>query len=317
MSIPNFVVVMPFDIPILFVIFNRPDTTQRVFDEIRKQQPKYLYVAADGPRINRPEDENNCKLTREIIHQIDWDCNLNLLFRDANLGCGNAVYTAISWFFENVEMGIVLEDDCIPHSDFFPYCKELLFKYQKVEQIKWIAGNNCNIESKLSHASYYFSKYPHVWGWASWRRVWKDYKFDLNGFPKNEIFEKIDSIFSTCGEKLFWKNRFEIMKSNKVAKKRGISAWDYQNVFSMWMKDGLAILPQKNLITNIGFGSDATHTITNNNQSIPSFPILPIIHNFNIIQDKEADLLYYKNFVYKPLWKYPLLKVKLLIDKLF
>ena len=147
---------MPFDIPILFVIFNRPDTTQRVFDEIRKQQPKFLYVAADGPRIERADDPEKCIKTRSIIDQIDWECDLKLLFRDENLGCGKSVYTAISWFFKNVEMGIVFEDDCLPHPDFFQYCKELLLKYKDTKIIKWISGNNCDIKSAHTESSYYF-----------------------------------------------------------------------------------------------------------------------------------------------------------------
>lgn len=175
---------IPFDIPILFVIFNRPDTTQKVFDEIRKQQPKYLYVAADGPRIGKSEDQMKCQITRAIIDQVDWDCDLKLLFREENLGCGKAVSSAITWFFDQEEMGIVLEDDCLPHPDFFQYCKELLIKYKDVDKVKFISGTNFDIKSNQTDASYYFSAYIHVWGWASWRRVWKDYHYNLSDFQK-------------------------------------------------------------------------------------------------------------------------------------
>jgi len=306
---------MAFDIPILFVIFNRPDTTQRVFDEIRKQQPKFLYVAADGPRRNRADDIEKCSETRAIITQIDWDCKLKLLFREENLGCGKAVSSAITWFFENVEMGIVLEDDCLPHPDFFGYCRELLFKYKDSDKIHWIAGNNFDISSRLTDASYYYSAYNHVWGWASWRRVWKDYHYEISDFSKKEICHKIDNYFNTLGERLYWKNRFQIIKNKKIAQKRGINTWDYQATFSMWMKNGLSILPQKNLISNIGFGVDATHTSTKQ-LTFTTKPILPIEHNLEIIQDKKVDYQYYKNFIYKPLWKYPLLKIKLLIESI-
>lgn len=306
---------MPFDIPILFVIFNRPDTTQRVFDEIRKQQPKSLYVAADGPRMGRVDDVEKCIKTRSIIDQIDWECSVKLLYREENLGCGKAVSSAITWFFDQEEMGIVLEDDCLPHPDFFQYCKELLLKYKDTEIIKWISGNNFELQSKNTTASYYYSAYNHVWGWASWRRFWKDYHYNLNDFSKREVYKKIEKYFITLGERLYWKNRLQIIKNKKIAQKRGINTWDYQATFSMWMKNGLSILPQKNLISNIGFGVDATHTSTKQ-LAFTTKPILPLHHNPAIIQDKKVDYEYYKNFIYKPLWKYPLLKIKLLIESI-
>lgn len=304
---------MSFDIPILFIIFNRPDTTEKVFQEIRKQKPKYLFVAADGPRENRPDDLEKCKGTRAIIDTIDWDCELKLLYREENLGCGKAVSGAITWFFDQVEMGIVLEDDCLPHPDFFPYCKELLLKYKDEDQIKWISGNNYQIQSKETDASYYFSAYNHVWGWASWKRVWKDYHYDLNDFNKNEVYEKINHYFESLGERWYWKNRFQIIRNQKIAIKRGINTWDYQATFSIWMKNGLSILPQKNLISNIGFGNDATHTSSKKLTFSTDF-IFPLYHNKIQLQDKNVDYIYYKKYIYKPLWKYPLLKFKLLIE---
>jgi len=306
---------MAFDIPILFVIFNRPDTTEQVFQEIRKQQPKYLYVAADGPRLNRPDDIEKCQLTRSIIDQIDWACELKTLFRDENLGCGKAVSGAITWFFDQVEMGIVLEDDCLPHPDFFPYCKDLLLKYKDVDQIKWISGNNCNIKSSKTDSSYYFSAYNHVWGWASWKRVWNDYHFEVADFKKKLVYKKIDQYFFTLSERLFWKNRYEIIAHKKVREKRKINTWDYQATFSIWIKDGISIIPQSNLITNIGFGIDSTHSFKNN-LYFKTDSILPIRHNEKFNIDHEADLLFYKNIIYKPLWKYPLLWIKTWMEKL-
>lgn len=305
---------MAFDIPILFIIFNRPDTTEKVFQEIRKQQPKYLFVAADGPRLNRPDDVEKCKETRAIVSQIDWDCELKLLLREENLGCGLAVSGAITWFFDQVEMGIVLEDDCLPHSDFFPFCKELLLQYQDMDQVKWISGNNCNIKSNKTDSSYYFSAYNHVWGWASWRRVWNEYHYDISEFNKRSIYKNINYYFHTLSERLFWKNRFQIISNEKVRKKRKINTWDYQSTFSIWMKNGVSIIPQSNLITNIGFGEDSTHTF-NNKLQFQFKPILPILHNPVIKIDHEADRQFYKNIIYKPLWKYPLLGIKTWLEK--
>ena len=240
---------------------------------------------------------------------------MKLLFRDENLGCGPAVSGALTWFFDQVEMGIVLEDDCLPHPDFFPYCKELLLKYKDVDQIKCISGGNHNIKSEKIASSYRFSAYNYVWGWASWSRVWREYHYNLNDFDKKEIYGKIDNYFDTLGERLYWKNRFLIIRNQKVARRRGINSWAYPATFSIWMKDGLSIVPQKNLIKNIGFGDDATHT-TSNAIIFETEPILPLEFNEEIVQDKMSDLQYYKRIIYKPLWKYPLLHIKYLIESL-
>jgi hypothetical protein len=306
---------MQFDIPILLIIFNRPDTSEKVFQEIRKQQPKYLYVAADGPRVDRPDDMEKCKVTRSIIDQIDWECDLKTLYRSENLGCGKAVSGAITWFFDQVEMGIVLEDDCLPNPDFFPYCRELLIKYKDNEKIMWIAGNNCDIKSCKTDSSYYFSKYNHVWGWASWRRAWKYYSYTLDHFDKRDIFKKINSQFLTLGEKLYWYTRYVIITHPKIRIKRKINTWDYQATFSIWMNDGLSILPQNNLITNIGFGENETHK--SKKQFIyDNKAILPLIHNDIIIQDKKADCILYKSTYIKPLWKYPLIFIQFFIQNI-
>lgn len=305
-----------YNIPILFIIFNRLDTTEKVFEQIRKQKPKYLYIAADGPRKNRPDDIENCKKTRAIIDKIDWDCEFKTLFREENLGCGKAVSGAITWFFENVEMGVILEDDCLPHDDFFPYCEELLIRYKDDNRISVISGNNAEITGNTK-ASYYFSAYCHVWGWASWRRVWSIYQYDINVFDHKELKHQINKYCSTLEEKMYWYYRADMVRSTKVMKKRKINTWDYQAVFSYWMRNYLSILPQKCLITNIGFSDNATHTtLKSNYKPFETFPILPLIYNNNVTQDKKADLEYYKYYMRKQLWKYPLLYLRLLIEKL-
>lgn len=306
-----------YNIPILFILFNRLDTTEQVFEQIRKQKPKYLYIAADGPRKNKEDDVENCRKTREIVNKIDWDCELKTLFRDENLGCGKAVSGAITWFFENVEMGIILEDDCLPHEDFFPYCEELLIKYKDDERISIIAGNNCEIYGDTD-ASYYFSAYCHVWGWASWRRSWSNYHYDINVFSRKELISHINKFCSTLEEKIYWYYRVDMVKSQKVMKKRKINTWDYQAVVSYWMKDCLSILPQKCLITNVGFTEGATHTSTTSNyNSFKSHPIMPLKYNNNIVRDAKADTEYYLRFTRKRLWKYLLLYPILWIEKIF
>ena len=172
---------MRFDVPILFLVYNRPDTTATVFEEIRKQKPKQLFVAADGPRTDMPGDAEKCKNTRELVmNGIDWECETKTLFRDNNLGCGLAVSNAITWFFKNVEEGIILEDGTLPDQSFFTYCKVLLEKYRYDDKLKMISGNNFQQGKWRGDGSYYFSAYSHIWGWASWRRTWKEYDLKTN-----------------------------------------------------------------------------------------------------------------------------------------
>ncbi|MDD4829857.1 MAG: nucleotide-diphospho-sugar transferase, partial [Bacteroidales bacterium] len=273
-----------YNIPILFIIFNRLDTTEQVFEQIRKQKPKYLYIAADGPRKDREDDNENCKKTRAIIDRINWDCELKTLFREENLGCGKAVSGAITWFFENVEMGIILEDDCLPHEDFFPYCEELLIKYKYNKEVKMISGDNFQNGIKRGDASYYFSAYTHIWGWATWKRTWQEYDFSLNNISKKGFKKILKQYFSLWNERQVWLDKFVLMK------KSVIDTWDYQLSFNIWKNQGINIMPNVNLVSNIGFGELSTHTNDNNNvlANIPSKPIWPINHPDLISINKEA-----------------------------
>lgn len=278
-----------YNIPILFIIFNRLDTTEQVFEQIKKQKPKYLYIAADGPRKNREDDIENCRKTREIVNKIDWDCELKTLFREENLGCGKAVSGAITWFFENVEMGVILEDDCLPHDDFFPYCEELLIKYKDNKAIKMISGDNFQDGIKRSDSSYYFSAYTHIWGWATWRRTWQEYDFSLNNISKKQFKNILKQYFSLWNERQVWLDKFVLMK------KRVIDTWDYQLSFCIWENRGINIIPNVNLISNIGFGECSTHTNDDNNvlANIPAQSILPINHPDVISINKEADKTFF------------------------
>ncbi len=274
-----------FKTPILFLIFNRPEVTHKVFEEIKKQKPKFLFVAADGPRSNFQEDIEKCKICREIVlSNIDWDCEVKTLFRNYNLGCGRGVSQAISWFFENVEQGIILEDDCLPHPDFFSYCENLLNKYKDNENVYAISGNNFQNGIQRGNASYYFSNYVFVWGWASWRRAWKNYDFQMNelgAFKENNIINKIDN------RKVFRNYWFSIFE--KTSKKE-IDTWDYQWLFTIWRNRGLSIVPNVNLISNIGFGEDATHTLEISPlASIPTMNLGRIIHPRKVRIDRKAD----------------------------
>ncbi|MDR6762529.1 hypothetical protein J2Y38_002740 [Flavobacterium sp. 2755] len=274
-----------FETPILFLIFNRPDTTKVVFDEIKKQKPKYLFIAADGARPNVVQDAEKCKITRDLVLEgIDWECEVKTLFRDENLGCGLAVSQAITWFFDNVEQGIILEDDCLPHPSFFNYCQELLEKYKEDENIYAINGSNLHSEKRVDNSSYFFSNYAFVWGWASWKRAWKQYDFDLKHLEKFKTNNLINRIDNRAIFKNYWIPIFE-----KVLNKE-IDTWDYQWSFSIWNNQGIVIAPNVNLVSNLGFGINATHTTGSSEfENLPTENIGNIVHPNNIQVNKNID----------------------------
>ncbi|WKL45998.1 nucleotide-diphospho-sugar transferase [Flavobacterium pectinovorum] len=271
--------------PILFLIFNRPKETQTLFNAIKEARPKKLYVAADGPR-NNGIDESLCKETRSILDQVDWDCETITLFRDQNLGCKNAVSEAITWFFKNEEEGIILEDDCLPSSDFFRFCDIMLEKYRLDNRIGHICG--CNFQDGIlrDKGDYYFSKLTHVWGWASWKRVWE--KYDLN---MNNLESAIENdVLAGLTDKIV--NKETIYEAFLNTKQGKINTWDYQYFFSNLVNGFLSIIPNHNMISNIGFNAGGTHTFDLNSPlSNVAFGEMPkdIIEPSNMYQNRIAD----------------------------
>jgi len=285
---------------VLFLIFNRPDTTSQVFDEIKAAKPSRLYIAADGPRSNRPEETALCHDTREIVKDIGWKCDVKTLYRPKNLGCKNAMSSAIDWFFENEEEGIILEDDCLPSKSFFYYCDTLLEKYRFDTRIRHIAGSNLQRGKKWGNASVYFTNQTHVWGWASWRRVWKDYDKDLNQYNQLDIPEKLSNIFTDQFVIEEWTKFFTQLKANEI------DTWDFQLAFLNFFNNGLSVNPNVNLISNIGFRADATHTLAVDSPyaNIPLEELWNIKYPTYILPEKKADfaLLSY-DFNLKQRWK--------------
>jgi hypothetical protein len=242
-----------FEIPVILIIFNRPDTTRIVFESIRQIKPQKLYVVADGPRSNHPDDISLCAETRDIVKDIDWECEKNFNFSDINLGCGVRPSSGISWVFERESQAIILEDDCVPCEAFYLYCKEMLEKYNDDTRIMHINGSNFNTERQQDNDSYFFSKYNHVWGWATWKRAWKLYDYEMKLWPVFYQKQMNYKIFASNKEFKFWRKYF-----NYVYNKVLTSAWDYQWTFTIWSNNGLCITPASNLITNIGnFGAHA------------------------------------------------------------
>ena len=241
--------------PVLFLVFNRPDTTKQVYAAIRQAKPEKLFVAADGPRSDRPGEAEKCDEVQQIATNVDWDCDVKILFKKKNFGCGVAVSSGIDWFFENVEAGIILEDDCVPHQTFFQFCQELLLKYRHDERIMVISGNNFQFGRNITKYSYYYSRYMHCWGWASWRRAWKYYDFDMALWPTIRDSDLLEHILhDKKGVVLYWKRILDRTYRGEV------DSWAYRWLFSCWVQNGLTILPNVNFVSNIGFGEDAVHT---------------------------------------------------------
>lgn len=281
----------PLEVPVLFLIFNRVDQSQEVFVEIARQRPRKLYIAADGPRSYVQGESEECRRTRQaILDSINWDCQLKLLFREDNLGCGMAVSTAIDWFFEAEEEGIILEDDCLPDPCFFGFCSELLKLYKGHENIMHISGNNFQEGRVRGDGTYYFSNLAHIWGWATWRRAWKMYDFTLDRYKNN------------TGPDL--PQRIGIMIDR--IKQGALDTWDTQWFATVWWNNGLAICPQVNLITNIGYGRSKRATHTQSSQpgwmkKMRYGTIKEIIHPSTVTVDREADL-YTIRKVYTDFW---------------
>lgn len=270
---------------VLFIIFNRPDTTKSVFNQIRKARPPRLYIAADGPRDTRPNEAELCAQTRAIVNEVDWDCQVKTLFKDVNAGCKNGVSSAIDWFFSCEEEGIILEDDCLPADSFFGYCDILLEKYRLDTRIRHIGGCNLQAGKIWGDASYYFSNLTHVWGWASWRRVWNDYDKTLSRYDENIIGPVLSNIFEEPLIVDSWKQIFKDVKAGLI------DTWDYQLALTNFFNNSLSIIPNVNLISNIGFGNNATHTTHANSPeaNIPLSELHNIIHPQYITPQKQAD----------------------------
>jgi hypothetical protein len=272
--------------PVAFIIFNRPDRTERVFAEIARARPAKLLVVADGPRPDRPGEREACLAARSVIDRIDWPCEVLTNFAESNLGCKRRVSSGIDWVFDQVEEAIIFEDDCLPHPSFFRFCEELLEKYRDDERIMAISGDNFQQRSGSTPYSYSFSRYLHIWGWASWRRAWQHYDVEMKLWPSIRDGVWLQDLlgYKTVAE--YWQRTFDEVVAGQI------STWDYQWLFACWTQNALSIAPNVNLVSNIGFGSDSTHTtrfdaaVAGLSTAEMSFPLR---HPPYVIRDREAD----------------------------
>lgn len=272
--------------PVLLIIFNRMDTTEQVFESIRQARPERLYIAADGPRPDVEDDKISCLHTRTIIERIDWPCRLTTLFRDENLGTKYGIIAALDWFFELEEEGIILEHDCLPGADFFNFCSETLAHYRHDSRIMHISGCNLQFGRMRGDASFYFSAISSIWGWASWRRVWKLYNAEMPSFLKFVEQDQIINIFPDR-KTADWVTDMAM----NVYEKR-ILTWDYPLCYAIGINNGLCITPNVNLVSNIGFGDKAIHTRDSSHAhaNIPTVAMLEITYPEFLIPNKQADL---------------------------
>lgn len=264
-----------FTTPILLITFNRPDHVRQVLKEIRKQQPTQLFVCQDGARDGNEKDCIRCQEVRDVVNKlVDWPCELHTLYQEKNLGCGLGPATGISWFFEHVEMGIVMEDDCLPHPDFFNYCEEMLEYFKEDDSI-------CMINSTLYYktwkcdASYGFSHFMVTGAWAGWRRTWKGFDLDMKTWNARQMRKQVKLLTKSTTEANWWYWKLKEIQADKFKK----SYWDYQMQMLLFQKGAITIHPQKNLISNIGFDAEGTHTLVNDGRGNHDvYCILPLVH---------------------------------------
>lgn len=277
----------PVNSPVVMIIFNRPDTTAKVFAEVARARPSKLLVVADGPRADLPGEAERCAAARKIVEQVDWPCEVLTNFSDSNLGCKQRVSSGLNWVFEAVEEAIILEDDCVPDPSFFRFCDELLLHYRDNERVMMISGDNFQNGGIRGAASYYFSRYCHVWGWASWRRAWQHYDVEMADWPIAREHGLLHEILDDLSQERHWSKTFDIIHSGVV------DTWDVQWMYACWRQRGLSIIPNVNLISNIGFRSDATHTKNESDRfgDLPVYPMdFPLQHPPVISRDVGADL---------------------------
>lgn len=278
--------------PVAFFIFNRPDLTLRVFERIRDAKPQKLFIIADGARF--PEEENKCKEARNIVEKIDWDCEVLTAFSDVNLGCKLRLSSGLDWVFSKVDEAIILEDDCLPDPTFFKFCSELLEYYRNDERVMMISGDNFCLGNQRTHYSYYFSRYINVWGWATWKRAWQYYDREMKLWSEIRDGKWLQDIFNDKKTVDYWHENLQKVYDGEI------DTWDYQWFFACWVRGSYSIVPTKNLVSNIGFGIDATHTVwtKSKSNSIPTQPIqFPIYHPPFLIQDLKSDRFFQNEFL--------------------
>ncbi len=290
----------PLQTPVALAIFSRPELTARVFAAVRRARPARLLLIADGPRPGRPEEARLCREARAVVEGVDWPCEVCTEYSDVNLGCRGRLSSGLDWVFDSVEEAIVLEDDCLPHPAFFRFSEELLGRYRDDERVMHVSGNNFSMvglpptrRARLARslrarlgASYYFSRYAHVWGWATWRHAWRRWHGAMEAFQAPEGRRAILEQFSDPGERSFWESTWDRVAAGEI------DSWAYQWTLACLWRRGLAAMPRRNLVSNIGFGTAGLHT-TDPAHPLGNLPLegirFPLRHPRSVSRDERAD----------------------------
>lgn len=266
-------------------MFRRPDTTARVLDAIRAARPSLLLVVADGPRPDRPDDAAACAATRALIGGIDWPCEVRREFATVNMGCRRRVASGLAWVFGQVPEAIILEDDCVPDQTFFPFCDELLERYRDDPRVAQVSGANNQKGRRRGKHSYFFSRYHNVWGWASWRRAFDVYDVGMRRWPELRDSSWLAGVLDDRRMVHYWTREFQAVYEGRI------DTWDYQWIFSTWLHSMVSLVPNRNLVKNIGFGPGASHTPHHDpfaNDELQRIDF-PLDHPQSVVRDRRAD----------------------------
>lgn len=311
-----------FETPIVVIVFNRPNLTAQVLEILREIKPKSLFLIGDGPRETALGESELCRQTREVFWGIDWDCEVKTNYSDVNLGCKLRVVSGLDWVFSQVESAIILEDDCLPDTSFFTFAADMLIRFQDDLSVGMISGNNYLFGLHEINESYYASKYPHIWGWATWKRAWQKYDPEICAWKDMNSEAKIQwhkGLQHGRGERAFWTKAFDAVSNNLI------DTWDFQWVFTMFNSKMVSIVPRKNLVSNSGIGAQATHTntITLESTAQKSSLSLPLEHpsgpiSANKSADKiESKLLFNSLFIFRIFrWLFSRIRSNRLVRKL-
>jgi hypothetical protein len=274
--------------PVAFFVFNRPETTSRVFDAISRVQPERLLLIADGPRPGKPGEAEACRQVREIVAKVDWPCEVSSNFAESNLGCQERIVSGLDWVFSTAEEAIILEDDCLPDLSFFPFCQELLERYRGDTRVAAISGSNLVEKDLDTESSYFFSQLGGIWGWATWRSEWLQYDRYLEDWPRLRGEKMLSEIFDQAKGVSYWTAIFDAMHEN-----RGSNTWDYQWLYTRLKNNTLTIVPRVNLVANIGFGAGATNTGKVDSRLTPPIKTIefPLRHPSSFVPLRSADRL--------------------------
>lgn len=243
------------NVPVLLTIFNRPDKTREAIEALRAAGPRQVFVAADGPRVERPEDAERCARTREEVSRMDWPDQVHTLFRPTNLGCDPAVAGAIKWFFEHVEHGVIIEDDCILHPDYFRFAEELFERFADDKRIMQISAMSPYPRRTRSYEYHFSRMFRCGGGWGTWRRAWALYSEQVDRYDG-----EIEAILRATYPR--YRDFLVRLRHYRTLRRGGAENWDLYWNLACYANHGLAVVPERNLARNSGFGPDSTHTRT-------------------------------------------------------